>query len=286
MQSVAYYNGEVALPEELKVPFLDRVSFYGDGVYDATMARDGVVLFFDDHMKRFENSMKLLRFQPPGDLDWMRSEIQRMVDMCDARDTFVYWQVTRGTAPRSHPFPDTASNFWIMVVPMDFADLDQTADVVSFPDLRFGYCNVKTLNLIPNVLAAQNAAEHEGHEAVFVRDGFVTESSHCNIHILKDGVLVTHPADEHILPGIARKHLLEACKRLGVPVEERLYTLEELVAADEVLLSASSTFAMRVAHVDGKPVGGRDLDTYARLRTELEREFEEYIATHSSRSGM
>jgi D-alanine transaminase len=166
-----------------------------------------------------------------------------------------------------------------MVVPMPFADLSKTVDAVSFEDLRFGYCNVKTLNLMPNVLAAQNAADNGGQEAVFVRDGYVTESAHSNIHILKDGVLITHPADNHILPGIARKHLIAMCGSLGIPVEERLYTLGDLMDADEVLISASSTFAIRVAHVDGQPVGGKDLMTYSRLRTALQQEFEGYIST-------
>lgn len=280
MERIGYYNGEIAAIEELKVPFLDRVSFYGDGVYDATMARDGVMLYIDDHLDRFFNSMALMRFEPNFTREWLQDELQRLLDLADARDNFVYWQVTRGTAPRRHEFPDVAPNLWIMVVPLPFADLSKTVDAVSFEDLRFGYCNVKTLNLMPNVLAAQNAAEHGGQEAIFVRDGNVTESAHSNIHILKDGVLVTHPADNHILPGIARKHLIAMCGVLGIPVEERLYTLEELKAADEVIISASSTFGIRVAHVDGQPVGGKDPETYGRLRDALQAEFEDYIESH------
>ena len=283
MESVAYYNGEVAAPEQLKVPFLDRVCFYGDGVYDATMVRDGAIVYIDEHLDRFERSMEMLRFQMPGSREWLQGELQRMVDLCDARDLFVYWQVTRGTAPRQHAFADCPPNLWIMVVPYEFGNLDQAIDAYSFEDKRFGYCNAKTLNLLPNVLAAQHAADQGGQEAVFVRDGYVTESAHSNIHILTDGVLVTHPADEHILPGIARRHLLDACTRLGMPVDERLYTLDELMAADEVLVSSSSTFAQRVAHVDGHPVGGRDLEAYARLRAELEHEFDSYVAAHAIR---
>lgn len=283
MQQVGYYNGEIAPLDELKVPFLDRVSFFGDGVYDATMARDGVMLYLSDHLDRFFNSMRIMRFEPNFTREELTRELQRTVDRADDRDLFVYWQITRGTAPRRHEFPDVAPNLWIMVVPLAYADLSQTVDAVSFEDLRFEYCNVKTLNLLPNVLAAQNAAEHGGQEAVFVRDGYVTESAHSNIHILKDGVLVTHPADAHILPGIARKHLIAMCHELGIPVEERLYTLEELKAADEVLITASNTFAIRVAHVDGEPVGGKDLATYELLRDALQREFEEYVAAELRR---
>ncbi|MBE6470540.1 MAG: D-amino acid aminotransferase [Coriobacteriaceae bacterium] len=280
MERIGYYNGEIAALEELKVPFLDRVAFYGDGVYDATMSRDGVMLYIDDHLDRFFNSMRIMRFEPNFTRDELQSELQKVVDLADGRDNFVYWQITRGTAMRRHEFPDVDPNLWIMVFPMPYADLTQTVDAVSFEDKRFDYCHVKTLNLLPNVLAAQNAADHGGQEAIFVRDGYVTESAHSNIHILKDGVLVTHPADEHILPGIARKHLIAMCGSLGIPVEERLYTLDELKAADEILISASSTFAIRVAHVDGDAVGGKDPATYSRLRDALQAEFEAYIASH------
>ena len=280
MERIGYYNGEIAALEELKVPFLDRVAFYGDGVYDATMSRDGVMLYIDDHLDRFFNSMRIMRFEPNFTRDELQSELQKVVDLADGRDNFVYWQITRGTAMRRHEFPDVDPNLWIMVFPMPYADLTQTVDAVSFEDKRFDYCHVKTLNLLPNVLAAQNAADHGGQEAIFVRDGYVTESAHSNIHILKDGVLVTHPADEHILPGIARKHLIAMCGVLGIPVEKRLYTLEELKAADEVIISASSTFGIRVAHVDGQPVGGKDPETYGRLRDALQAEFEDYIESH------
>ena len=277
MERVGYYNGEMGALEDLKVPFLDRVAFYGDGVYDATMSRDGVMLYIEDHMDRFFNSMRIMRFEPNFTREELQDKIQQVVDAADARDNFVYWQITRGTAMRKHEFPDVEPNLWIMVFPMPFSDLAKTEDAVSFEDKRFSYCNVKTLNLMPNVLAAQHAAENNAEEAIFVRDGFVTESAHSNIHILKDGVLVTHPADEHILPGIARKHLIAMCHELGIPVDERLYTLDELKTADEIIISSSSTFGIRVAHVDGEPVGGKDIETYNRLRDALIAEFDQYI---------
>lgn len=285
MKRIGYYNGKIGALEELQVPFLDRASFYGDGVYDATMARDGVILFLDDHLDRFWNSMRIMRFAPNFTREHLAGELQRVVDLACARDNFVYWQITRGTAPRAHAFPDASPNLWIMVVPEDFADLSKTLDVVSFEDRRFGYCNVKTINLLPNVLAAQHAAEQGAGETVFVRDGYVTECAHSNIHILRDGELVTHPADEHILPGIARKHLIAACEKLGIGVREEPFTLDELKAADEVLVTSSSDFAMRVAHVDGEPVGGKAAELYERIRNELVDEFNSYIANGRAASA-
>ena len=280
MECVGYYNGEIGPLEELKVPFLDRVAFYGDGVYDATMSRDRVIMYTEDHMDRFFNSMRKMRFEPNFTREELIEAVQKVVDLADPCDNFVYWQVTRGTAIRTHAFPNVEPNLWIMVFPMPFSDLTKTEDAVSFEDKRYSYCSVKTLNLMPNVLAAQFAVDNGADEAIFVRDGYVTETMHSNIHILKDGTLITHPADDHILPGIARKHLIAMCHQLDIPVEERLYTLDELKAADEIIVSSSSTFAIRVAHVDGDPVGGKDPETFTRLKDALEAEFDAYIAAH------
>ncbi len=280
MERVAYYNGQIGAPEDLVVPFLDRVAFFGDGVYDATMASRGVILYLEDHLDRFWDSMSFMRFEPNFSREQLVAELQRVLDMADERDNFLYWQITRGTAPRKHEFADVEPNLWIMVTPVPLPDFGKTLELFTYEDKRYGYCNVKTLNLLPNVLAAQNAVEHGGQEAVLVRDGYVTECAHSNIHILKDGVLITHPADNHILPGIARKHLLGRCECLGIPVEERLYALDELMDADEVVVSSSTKFALRASKVDGTPVGCKEPETFERLRAALMDEFEDYIVAH------
>ena len=167
-----------------------------------------------------------------------------------------------------------------MITPDEFEDLSKDAKAVCVKDTRFYHCNAKTLNLLPNVLAAETAHENGCGEAIFVRDGYVTECAHSNVHILKDGTLVTHPADNLILPGIARAHLIGRCKALGVPVDERPFTQEELMNADEVIVSASSTFAQGVSSIDGKEVGGKDRELLYRIQSALNDEFNEYIAAH------
>lgn len=282
MEQVGYYNGEIGPLDQLKIPMLDRVTFYGDGVYDATMTRDGVILYAEDHISRFFNSMRLMRFQPNFTPEELQAELQKVVDLADGRDNFLYWQITRGTGPRQHEFlPGVQPNLWIYAVPKHYADLSTTVDVVTTEDTRFFHCNVKTLNLLPNVIAAQKAAEAGCSECIFIRpDGFVTETAHSNCHILEDGKLITHPTDSLILPGIARKHLIAQCHELGVPVEERPFTREEMMAADEVLISASSVFAQRVAHIDGVAVGGKALELHGSIVAALEKEFDEYISAH------
>lgn len=280
MQRLGYYNGEYGPLEEMKVPFLDRVSFYGDGVYDATMGLDGVVLFAEDHIERFFNSCANMRIDPgisKADLHVLLIDLLSKVDTDVA---FVYWQVTRATAPRNHAFPDTPANLWVMIVPDEMEECETYRDLVSVEDTRFFHCNTKTLNLIPNVLAAQRAQETGSYEAVFVRDGYVTECAHSNVHMLKDGRFVTHPADNLILPGIARKHLIAACLSLEVPVEERPFTLDELKGADEVIVTSSSALCVPAGRIDGQAVGGKDPELLDRLRTCTKDECEAYIEAH------
>ena len=283
MKNVGYYNGEVGLLEELKVPFLDRVSFYGDGVYDATMALDGVVVFSDDHIERFFNSCKNMEIDPGITKEELLELLTGLVAKCDGNYQFVYWQVTRGTAPRNHAFPGGKSNLWVMIVPEEKDLRPADVELITVEDTRFYHCNTKTLNLLPNVLAAQRAKEADCYESVFVRDGFVTECAHSNVHILKDGAFITHPADNLILPGIARKHLIMACERLGVPVEERPFTKVELMAADEIIVSSSSTPGVAVHAIDGKPVGGKARDLFEKVRNSAADEFEQYVAERKAR---
>lgn len=280
MEHLGYYNGEWGPLEDLKVPFLDRVSFYGDGVYDATMGIDGVVLFAQDHIDRFFNSCANVEIDPGISKEDLKALLTDLLAKVDAPVNFVYWQVTRGTDYRHHYFCEGSANLWIMIVPDEMEDLSTPVDLISAEDVRFQMCNTKTLNLLPNVLAAQRTKEADCYEAVFVRDGYVTECAHSNVQILKDGVLITHPADNHILPGIARKHLIQACLALEIPVKECLFTLDELKDADEVIVTSSSALCMPAKTIDGQPVGGKDAVLLDSLRSYVEDECQRYVEAH------
>lgn len=283
MESVGYYNGEIGPMEDLKVPFLDRVSFFGDGVYDATITSNGVILFEEDHFDRFFNSCAGVRIDLGMSREELSAILHELVAKVDASDTFLYWQVTRGTAPRNHAFPEGVKpNLWAFVVPSPPQTLDWDFTAITVEDTRFLHCNIKTLNLLPNVMAMQQAQEAGVDESIFVRDGKVTECAHSNVQILKDGVLIAHPADNLILPGIARKHLIAACKELGIPVDERPFGRDELFEADEVVISMSDTFARGVCSIDGKSVGGRDRKTLKRLQDCLQAEFDRYIQENAA----
>lgn len=281
MERLGYYNGEWGPLEEMTIPMLDRASFFGDGVYDATITSKGVILYEEEHIDRFFRSAALMEIVPNFTKEELCDLLREMVDEVEAENCFLYWQITRGTELRHHDFPRVEPNLWITVVPTDPEDLTQTSQAVTVEDTRFFHCNAKTLNLLPNVLAAQRAKEAGCEEAIFVRDGFVTECAHSNVHILKDGVLITHPADNLILPGIARAHLIGMCKQVGIPVDERPFTKEELFGADEVIVTASSTFARGIDCIDGIRVGGKDAARLTLLQEKLTEEFDTYIQAHA-----
>ena len=146
--------------------------------------------------------------------------------------------------------------------------------MITREDTRFFHCNIKTLNLIPAVMASEAAKQAGCQEAILYRPGErVTEGSHSNIHIIKDGTLITAPLDNLILPGIARAHLLRACDALGIPYKEEPYYLSDLRDADEILMTSSSNLIRHADQLDGQPAGMKDPETYERLRSYLLDEF-------------
>ena len=238
MENLGYYNGKFGPLEEMMVPMNDRVCYFGDGVYDATYSRNGVIFALDEHIDRFFNSAGLLRIELPCTKDEMKDILNDMVSKVDSGNNFVYWQATRGTGIRNHAFPKEGK-----------------------------------ANLIPSVMAAQKTAEAGCDESVFHRGDRVTECAHSNVHIIKDGVFKTHPTDHYILPGIARAHLIRACKANNIPVDETPFTVAELMDADEVIVSSSGSFCLVANEIDGKPVGGKAPELIDTLQKYLVKEF-------------
>ncbi len=283
MESIAYYNGIIDTPEHLTIPFLDRVCFFGDGVYDATMSSNGVIYLLDEHVDRLYNSAGLIGIKIPHTKEEMKAILQDVVSRVDNKHSMVYFQVTRGTAPRNHAFPgpDVKANLWVLVFPKGFRNYDEPIQLTSMEDKRFLYCNVKTLNLLPSVLAAQKAAEAGCYETVFHRGEVVTECAHSNISILKDGIVYTHPNDEYILPGIAKNHFFIACSKLNIPVSQTAFTLDDLRNADEVFVTSSSNFCSYADTFEGKPVGGKAPELVKAIQQAVVQEYLDYCGIDS-----
>ena len=275
MDALGYYNGKWGPLDEMTVPMNDRGCYFGDGVYDAATAANGIIFTLDDHVDRFFISAKLLEIELPYSKEELKKILNEMLSKVDGDVLFVYWQATRGTSRRNHAFSEGPSNLWIMIRSLVIPDLSKKIKLITLEDTRFLHCNIKTINLIPNIIAAQRAKEALCHEAVFHRGETVTECSHSNVHMLKDGVFVTHPANNLILRGIARSRLVLACGKLGIPVEERSFTLTELFACDEVLTSSTTSFGLSADTIDGKAVGGKAPELLKKIQEEVKRDFSE-----------
>ena len=274
MKDLGYYNGKIDRIENMTVPMNDRACFFGDGVYDVTYARNHIPYCLDAHLDRFYRSAAALRIRIPMEKAALGELLRELVRKVDSPDQMMYWQVTRGTAPREHAFPaGTPANLWVTLQPKPVKSLEETLTLHSVEDTRFLHCNIKTLNLIPNVMAEQEAKDAGADSALFHRGERVTECAHANVHILKNGFFITPPADKYILPGIARQNLIRICGELDIPVAIRAFTMAELMEADEVISSSSGEFCLRVTAVDGKSVGGRDEETLKRLQAALEADF-------------
>lgn len=281
-KELAYYDGVYGTPEEVKIPFNDRVHFFGDGVYDATVGANGKVYLLQDHLDRFYSSAKALDIRIPMEKAELGSLLTGLLAKVEGSTHFVYWQVTRGVSDRDHTFDDAmVGKLWVMIRPNRLNDPDKPIKLVTRPDTRFYHCNIKTLNLIPSVMAAEEAKRLGVQETVFHRDGIVTECAHSNVSILKGGVFYSHPNDALILRGIAKTHMIQACYRLGITVMEKPFTLEELRDADEIIVSSSSNFCLHANELDGAPAGGRDPAALKAIQDEVLREYFAYTGKTS-----
>ena len=273
MKDLGYYNGKIGLIDEMTIPMNDRACVFGDGIYDATYSRNHIIYNLKEHMDRFFSSAAKLRMEPPCTKEELSTLLSDLVKMVDDGDQFVYFQITRGTAARNHAFPDTKSNLWVMLRPAKIKNNRLPIKLITVEDTRFFHCDVKTLNLIPSVMAAQLTKEAGCDEAVFHRGDRVTECAHSNVSIIENGVFVTAPTDNLILPGIARANLIKACRALGIPVSETPFTLDRLMKADEIIVSSSGSFCLSASHIDGIPVGGGAPELLEKLRVYLEADF-------------
>ena len=274
MKELGYYNGRIGELSGMTVPMNDRACWFGDGVYDAQLCRNHVIFTLDEHVDRFFRSASMLRIEAPLSKAELKDLLNSLVGKMDDGDLFLYYQMTRGGGPRTHAFPKGKANLWVTLSPKKLDLSVEPVHLITDEDTRFLHCNIKTLNLIPSVMANQKAQEAGAYECVFWRPGGrVTECSHSNVHIVKDGVLITAPLDNLILPGIARAHLLAAASRLGIPVREEPFTLEALYDADEIFTTSSTNLLKRADRIDGKAAGMKDPEVFSRLHKAVIDEF-------------
>lgn len=249
----AYYNGEFMNFEDVKIPLTDRSVFFGDGIYDAAIGRCGKLFMIDEHLDRFFGNAHAMKLAVNTDRAGLLSIFDSLIKETNYESYFLYFQLSRFSEKRLHSYQNSdRSNLLVTLSPLSVGSPETTLKLILREDRRYKLCNIKTLNLLPAVIASKEADELGADETVFSRDGIITECAHSNVHIIKSGKLITHPLDEFILPGIARAHLLSTCARLGIPYEERYYGEDEIFSADEILVTSSSKLCARASSLEKK----------------------------------
>ncbi len=267
---LVYLNGEMTPLSEAKIPVLDRGFIFGDGVYEVIPIYGRRMFRSDQHMARLFRSLDKIGIPNPHDLAGWMALIQQVVDASPDDDQMVYLQVTRGVARRAHAFPaEVTPTVFIMTNPLVLPSAEvrgKGVACVTMDDKRWLHCEIKSVSLLGNVLAAQYAAENQVTEAIQFRDGMLTEGSSSNVWIVKDGVLAGPPKDNLILEGIRYGLIQELCEGLGIPMQVRRISREEVFAADEVMISSATKEVLPVTCIDGQPVGnGAPGPIYAKL---------------------
>lgn len=274
MKTLGYYDGKIDELENMKVPMLDRACYFGDGIYDATYSRNKKIFAIDEHIDRFYHGLERVNIKFSMTKNRLRELLYELVGYTDDDELFVYWQVTRGEGIREHSYnDDMTGKLWVMLKPQPIVDMSQKIILVTHEDIRYTLCDIKTLNLLPNVLFSQYAKERGAHECILHRGKRVTECAHSNVHIIKDGELLTPPADKFILKGVAREHLIKACSALGIAVKIRPFTLDEIYGAEEVIVTSSGSLCLQAQSVDGITVGGKQQALINALQNYLLEEF-------------
>jgi D-alanine transaminase len=259
MSRIVFLNGSFLPIEEAKVPFMDRGFMFGDGVYEGIGMLDGRLVDNEAHLERLERSLAEIRIPNPySKAEWthLQEELARRNGMTEG---FIYFQVTRGVAERDFFFPDDAKPTVAMFTQAKSianAPAAQTGiAVVTVPDLRWQRRDIKSINLLAQVLAKQAAKEAGAQEAWLVEDGFVTEGGSSSAFIVtKQGSIIVRPLSNAILPGITRKSLLRLSEEAGITLEERRFTVEEAYDAAEAFLTSASNFVLPVVSIDGRSV--------------------------------
>ncbi len=260
---LVYLNGAYLEHERASVSVEDRGFLFGDGVYEVTRASCGKLFEWERHLRRLKQGLGELRIAlPEPQVDALRDVSLRLLERngLTGGEATVYCQITRGAAPRAHPFPPAGTPPTVFLMVRELTPLTELrargAAAITCPDVRWARCDLKTVMLLPNVLARQQAVEGGADEAIFVRDGTITEGSHTNVFAVVDEEIRTHPLSNRILPGVTRDIVIGLARDLGMEVQERPLAVQDLARATELFLTSTMTDVLPVVEADGRPIGG------------------------------
>jgi len=266
-----FINGEFVNEEDAKVSYEDRGYVFGDGIYEYIRAYDGKLFTVKEHFERFLRSAEEIGL----DLNYTIEELIELVRR-------LLKENTRGAAPRNHSFPTPPVKPVIMAFTKSYdrpyEELEQGVYAITTEDIRWLRCDIKSLNLLGNVLAKEYAVKYNAAEAIQHRGDIVTEGASSNVYAIKDGVIYTHPVNNFILNGITRRVIKWIAEDEQIPFKEETFTVEFLKSADEVIISSTSAEVMPITKIDGENVQDGQVGTITR---QLQQGFEKYIQSHS-----
>lgn len=274
MTDYAYYNGEYAPYSDIRLPLSDRAIFFGDGVYDVMLGYRKRIHGYARHISRLmSNARHISLASLPSEVELCRI-IAMLIEYSHAESYILYIQLSRSGHRRAHVYSDAAQTNLLITLTEFVPRLGgEPISLITRPDIRYRMCNIKTLNLLPSVIAANEAAERGADETVLIRNGRVTECSHSNIIIMKNEKLYTHPCTDVILPGITRADMLSAAREMGLTVYKTPFGLSELMSADEIIVTSTTALGRRAAFIDGVPCGMRGGETAERLLAALKKDY-------------
>jgi len=273
---LANLNGVLMPLDDVKISAQDRGFLFGDAVYEVLRIYNGKPWLEKEHWDRLGQSLAAIRIAGV-DLERLRLRMRQTIDAGKFTEAMAYLHVTRGTAPRRHAFPKDAT-------PLEFLFVQEYDDgptakartvgtsVITHPDIRWGHCDIKSTNLLANVLANQAAAEAGASEALlYLPDGTMSEASHSSYFTADGGALCTTPLKANILPGITRNFVIRMAQKADIPVREQVMRREDLFKADEVFLTGTTTEVCSIVKVDGKPIADGKPGPMAQRLQELHR---------------
>lgn len=257
--AICYLNGEFMPLEQAHVPVMDRGFIFGDGIYEVIPVYAGKPLRLAHHLERLDSSLQAIRLANPLTLDEWDILIQDLINRNGGGDQSLYVQLTRGVAKRDHGFPpDTPPTVFMMsnpLKPVEAKLLQNGVAAITLDDIRWQYCHIKSIALLPNILLRQQALDAGAAEAILIRNGEVTEGAASNVFIVLDGVIVTPPKGDCLLPGITRDLVVELAQASQLPCEERPVQEAELLRAEEVWVTSSTREILPVTRLNDQPVG-------------------------------
>jgi len=273
---IAMIEDKIISAEELEPAYLDRGVYFGDGVYEVVRSYDGKIFALEEHLQRFANSLAAIEISGV-DIDRIRSRVLRAFDAAAIANAKIYFHITRGSAPRSHTWETGLKpNFFLTVTesPDDTEEKNKGIAVSTHPDWRWKRCDIKSLNLLPNVLARADAAKKGCEEAIFVNEtGLITEGAASAFFAIFGQTLQTAPLTTNILPSITRKFAIQAGKNIGLDIVEKSFTPQQAISADELFIAVTTKGIVPAVKFDNKVVGGGKPGNYTKS---LAREFRSF----------